>query len=60
MCSRFSQNRNHSPSVHIEVQILADEYGNAIALFGCDNEGTRRQVPVTVANPELFKQMEMV
>ncbi|KAI9477730.1 MAG: acetyl-CoA carboxylase [Benjaminiella poitrasii] len=49
---------------HLEVQLLADEYGNAISLFGRDCSVQRRhqkiieEAPVTIAKPDLFEQME--
>ena len=49
---------------HLEVQLLADEYGNAISLFGRDCSVQRRhqkiieEAPVTIAKPEIFEQME--
>lgn len=49
---------------HLEVQLLADQYGNNISLFGRDCSVQRRhqkiieEAPVTVAKPETFTQME--
>ncbi|CCJ31347.1 unnamed protein product [Pneumocystis jirovecii] len=49
---------------HLEVQILADHYGNIISLFGRDCSVQRRhqkiieEAPVTIAKPETFSAME--
>ncbi|KAK4995616.1 acetyl-coenzyme-A carboxylase, partial [Elasticomyces elasticus] len=49
---------------HLEVQLLADQYGNNISLFGRDCSVQRRhqkiieEAPVTVANPKTFHEME--
>ncbi|KAK7208072.1 acetyl-CoA carboxylase-like protein [Myxozyma melibiosi] len=49
---------------HLEVQLLADQYGNNISLFGRDCSVQRRhqkiieEAPVTVANPATFNAME--
>ncbi|KAJ3190595.1 acetyl-coenzyme-A carboxylase [Irineochytrium annulatum] len=49
---------------HLEVQLLADKYGNAIALFGRDCSVQRRhqkileEAPVTVADAEARTKME--
>ncbi|KAK2522859.1 Acacb [Columba guinea] len=49
---------------HLEVQVLADEYGNAISLFGRDCSIQRRhqkiieEAPVTIAAPSVIEVME--
>ncbi|KAK9465746.1 acetyl-CoA carboxylase [Lipomyces arxii] len=49
---------------HLEVQLLADQYGNNISLFGRDCSVQRRhqkiieEAPVTIANPATFNAME--
>lgn len=51
---------------HLEVQILADQYGNAVSLFGRDCSIQRRhqkiieEAPATVAAPSVFEYMEKV
>ena len=49
---------------HLEVQLLADQYGNNISLSGRDCSVQRRhqkiieEAPVTIAKPETFQAME--
>ncbi|KAI9795335.1 MAG: acetyl-coenzyme-A carboxylase [Piccolia ochrophora] len=49
---------------HLEVQLLADQYGHNISLFGRDCSVQRRhqkiieEAPVTIAKPSTFQAME--
>ena len=49
---------------HLEVQVIADQYGNAISIYGRDCSVQRRhqkiieEAPVTIAPPEVFSIME--
>uniref|UniRef100_A0A8D8X038 Acetyl-CoA carboxylase n=1 Tax=Cacopsylla melanoneura TaxID=428564 RepID=A0A8D8X038_9HEMI len=49
---------------HLEVQLIADQYGNAISLFGRDCSIQRRhqkiieEAPAVIAEPEVFEEME--
>ena len=51
---------------HLEVQLLGDEYGNAISIFGRDCSIQRRhqkiieEAPADIADPKIFVEMEKV
>ncbi|XP_076466128.1 acetyl-CoA carboxylase-like isoform X2 [Babylonia areolata] len=53
-----------SAARHLEVQLLADKYGNAISVFGRDCSIQRRhqkiieEAPAGIAKPDVFERME--
>ncbi|XP_074643040.1 acetyl-CoA carboxylase-like isoform X2 [Tubulanus polymorphus] len=53
-----------SSARHLEVQLLADNYGNAISIFGRDCSIQRRhqkiieEAPAAIADDDIFEQME--
>lgn len=62
----FTTISNLSSARHLEVQVIADQYDNAISLFGRDCSIQRRhqkiieEAPTTVAEDDVWRQMEKV